>query len=78
MELSSVIEGKCPKCGKQYFGWSLQNPRNQSCANCGSGLIILEDGRLPVWGYSPFTAPEYKLKSTYLDYHKQEKGKLAQ
>jgi len=73
MELSSVIEGKCPKCGKQYFGWSLQNPRNQSCANCGSGLIILEDGRLPVRGYSPFTAPEYKLKSTYLDYHKQEK-----
>ena len=78
MELGKVIEGKCPKCGKQFFGWSLQNPRNQSCSNCGSGLIILEDGNLPVRGYSPFTGPEYQLKPNFLDYHEQEKGKLAQ
>jgi DNA-directed RNA polymerase subunit RPC12/RpoP len=73
-----VIEGKCPKCGKQFFGWSLQNPRNQSCSNCGSGLLILEDGNLSVRGYSPFNAPEYKLKPTYMNYPEQEKGKLAQ
>ena len=73
-----MIEGKYPKCGKQFFGWSLQNPRNQSCSNCGSGLLILEDGKLLVRGYSPFAAPEYKLKSTYLNYPEEEKGKLAQ
>ena len=73
-----MIEGKCPKCGKQYFGWSLLNPRNQSCANCGSGLLILEDGKTPVRGYSPFTAEEYRLKTTYQNIPEKEKGKLAQ
>ena len=78
MELRKVLEGKCPKCGRQYFGWSLLNPRNQSCANCGNGLLILEDGKKPVQGYSPFTAEEYKLKPTYWTIPEQEKGKLAQ
>jgi DNA-directed RNA polymerase subunit RPC12/RpoP len=76
MESGNVIEGKCPKCGKQFFGWSLQNPGNQSCSNCGSGLTILEDGRLPVRGYSTFSAPEYKLNSPDLDYHEPECGNL--
>jgi hypothetical protein len=58
-----VIEGKCPKCGQQYWGWSLMNPRNQSCRKCGAGLLIIEDGKRAIEGYSPFTAEVYKLKS---------------
>lgn len=56
-----MIEGKCPKCSQQYWGWSLQNPRNQSCNKCGADLVISEDGKQVVKGYSPFTAPEYKI-----------------
>jgi DNA-directed RNA polymerase subunit RPC12/RpoP len=73
-----VIEGKCPKCGKQYFGWALQNPRNQSCPKCGTGLLIFEDSKLPVQGYSPFTAKEYKLKPTFQPTKEPEEGKLLQ
>jgi DNA-directed RNA polymerase subunit M/transcription elongation factor TFIIS len=58
-----MIEGKCPKCGQQYFGWALLQPRNQSCAKCGTGLLITEDSGKSVTGYSPFTAKEYKLES---------------
>ena len=58
-----MIEGKCPNCGRQYWGWSLRNPRNQSCAKCGTGLIISEDGKKIIQGFSPFTAAEYKFKS---------------
>ncbi|MFY9814096.1 MAG: hypothetical protein WBQ62_08130 [Dehalococcoidales bacterium] len=72
-----MIEGTCPKCGKRYFGWSLQNPRNQSCASCGSGLMILEDGKTPVQGYSPFTAEEYKYRANNPNISEQEKGKIA-
>ncbi len=68
-----MIEGKCPKCGKQYFGWSLLNPGNQSCANCGSGLLFLEDGKMTVQGYSPFTADEYKTKLPYQTDSEKEK-----
>jgi hypothetical protein len=60
-----MIEGKCPKCGQRYYGWALVQPRNQSCAKCGTGLLIAEDGGKPVEGYSPFTAEEYKFKSPY-------------
>ena len=73
-----MIEGKCPKCGKQYYGWSLLNPRYQSCAKCGTGLLILEDGKRPIQGYSPFTAEEYKLKLPYQSAPEPEKGKLLQ
>jgi DNA-directed RNA polymerase subunit RPC12/RpoP len=57
-----MIEGKCPKCGRTYYGWALQQPRNQSCSKCGVGLLITEDGKKTIQGYSPFTAEEYKIK----------------
>jgi DNA-directed RNA polymerase subunit RPC12/RpoP len=68
-----VIEAKCPKCGKLYFGWSLLNPRNQNCTNCGSGLLFLEDGKMTVQGYSPFPAGEYKPKLPYQTDPEKEK-----
>jgi hypothetical protein len=71
-----MIEGNCPKCGKQYWGWSLLNPRFQSCTKCGTGLLILEDGKKPVQGYSPFTAEEYKMELPYQPDTEHEKGKL--
>jgi hypothetical protein len=56
-----MIEGVCPKCGQRYYGWALLQPRNQSCSNCGVGLLITEDGKKAIQGYSPFTAEEYKI-----------------
>ena len=57
-----MIEGKCPKCGDQYYGWALIEPKHQSCLKCGVGLLITEDGKKTFQGYSPFTAEEYKIK----------------
>ena len=59
-----MIEGRCPKCGRKYYGWILMQPRNQSCTHCGVELLITEDGGRVVKGYSPFTADEYKIKTT--------------
>jgi hypothetical protein len=60
-----MIEGICPKCGWRYYGWSLLQPRNQSCTKCGAGLLITEDGKKVIQGFSPFTAEEYKIKLLY-------------
>ena len=57
-----MIEGKCPKCGRKYFGWLLVQPRNQWCRVCGVSLLISEDGKNFTEGYSPFSAEEYRLK----------------
>jgi len=56
-----MIEGKCPKCGRKYFGWLLVQPRNQWCRICGVSLLISEDGINFAEGYSPFSAQEYRL-----------------
>ena len=64
LELGEMLEGKCPKCGLQFWGWALFESRNQSCPKCGTGLLITEDGRTRNQGYSPFTAPEYRIKSS--------------
>jgi hypothetical protein len=56
-----MIEGICPKCGQRYYGWILLQPRNQSCSRCGVGLLISEEGKKTIQGYSPFTAEEYKI-----------------
>ena len=56
-----MIAGMCPRCGRRYYGWSLREPLNQSCAICGTGLLITEDGDKIIRGYSPFVAEEYKI-----------------
>jgi ssDNA-binding Zn-finger/Zn-ribbon topoisomerase 1 len=73
---ANVIEGKCPKCGQQYWGWSLLNQRNQSCKKCGTALLISEDGKKFAEGYSPFSAEEYKLKTPPQTVSGFEKGQL--
>jgi len=70
-----MIEGHCPKCGQHYYGWSLLQPRNQTCTKCGTGLLITEDGKQTIVGYSPFTAEEYKLKSPHQETPAPEKTK---
>lgn len=60
-----MIEGICPKCGQQYWGWALVQPRYQSCAKCGTGLLIYEDGKKIGEGYSPFTAEKYQIKPPF-------------
>jgi len=58
---ATMLEGKCPKCGTQYFGWALQWPRHQTCSKCGIGLEITQDGQRVFKGYSPFTAEKYSI-----------------
>jgi hypothetical protein len=54
-----MLEGKCPKCGTDYHGWALLNPRHQSCPRCGVGLEITEGSHRVSGGYSPFGAERY-------------------
>jgi hypothetical protein len=57
-----MIEGICPKCGRRYYGWALLQPCNQACPKCEMGLLITEDSKNTIQGYSPFIAEEYKIK----------------
>ena len=70
-----MIEGVCPKCGQRYYGWALLQPRNQSCSKCGVGLLITEDGKKTIEGYSPFTAEEYKINLPHRTVSETEKTK---
>ncbi|ADJ25873.1 hypothetical protein Dehly_0561 [Dehalogenimonas lykanthroporepellens BL-DC-9] len=55
-----MLEGKCPKCGYQCAGWGLSFPRHQSCAKCGTAMLIFEDGQPLGVGYSPFSAEHHE------------------
>jgi len=55
-----MLEGKCPKCGITYYGWSLRFPRNQYCNECGTALEIKDQSTI-IRGYSPFEAEEYRF-----------------
>jgi hypothetical protein len=59
----SGMKGVCPKCGSIYAGWALNNPKEQICGHCGSGLEIFRDGVSVGISYSPFTAAKYEIKS---------------
>jgi uncharacterized protein (DUF983 family) len=50
------MEGICPKCGANYYGWALSSPDKQSCAKCGSTLEIRRDGVLIHSGLSQLIA----------------------
>ena len=62
-ESMGMIEGKCPKCGRRFYGWALLQPRNQSCGKCGASLLITEDGKTFFKGYSPFNADKISIDS---------------
>ena len=59
---TNMLEGKCPKCGLTRYGWALLNPRYQTCAGCGVGLDICENGRKIMTGFSPFSAERIDIK----------------
>ena len=61
--VTGMLEGKCPKCGRQFCGWALLQPRNQSCDKCGVSLLITEDGKTFFKGYSPFNADKISIDS---------------
>jgi NAD-dependent SIR2 family protein deacetylase len=35
------LEGRCPKCGRHYYGWALKNTERQKCGQCESPLYII-------------------------------------
>lgn len=39
-----MLEGRCPKCGYQCYGWALTNPEQQACPECGTKLEIYQEG----------------------------------
>ncbi len=59
-----MLEGKCPKCGLTRYGWALLNPRYQTCAACGVGLDICENGHKVMTGFSPFEAERLDTPKT--------------
>jgi hypothetical protein len=58
-----MLEGKCPKCGLARYGWALLNPRYQTCATCGVGLEITENGHKVMTGFSPFEAERIDISN---------------
>lgn len=56
-----MLKGKCPKCGKVYYGYALRVSRNQFCDRCGVGLKISNGSGEVITGYSPFYARKYKV-----------------
>ena len=49
----SVLKSICPKCGTIYYGWALNNPKEQICGHCGNGLEIFREGESIGISYSP-------------------------
>lgn len=41
-----MLQGTCLYCGTRYYGWSLREPENRTCGECGAELIITE-GSVP-------------------------------
>jgi uncharacterized OB-fold protein len=55
------MKGKCQKCGATYYGWALENPLQQKCDYCGSGLQISNSEKCTDLGYSVLSYPEYRI-----------------
>jgi len=53
-----VLKGRCPKCGRCYFGWALRFPKDQMCSNCGTALEIFKDGKRYFTRHSSSTTEE--------------------
>jgi DNA-directed RNA polymerase subunit RPC12/RpoP len=65
-----MLEGRCPKCGKQFYGLALANPRYQMCDSCGSGLEI-KDGDKLIKGFSPFSADNIDIRPVKKTSHEE-------
>ena len=58
-----MIEGRCPNCGKRYYGWALSQPCNQICNNCGVALLISGQLKMSYESFSPLDAAKYNSVS---------------
>ena len=38
-----MLKGKCPSCGKLYFGWALRSKKQHMCHECNVELEITQD-----------------------------------
>lgn len=38
-----MLKAKCPKCGKDYYGWALRQPEQLTCTECGARLEVAND-----------------------------------
>ena len=56
-----MLEGLCPDCKIRFYGWALNNPRNQLCVKCGCTLEVRQNDILIRSRYSPFRTEEYKV-----------------
>jgi Zn-finger nucleic acid-binding protein len=62
-----MLQGRCPKCGLSYYGWSLLNPRCQTCPKCG--------GRLEI-GESDDSIPKTHASSTVYKYTSESRWEI--
>jgi len=38
-----MLKGKCPSCGKLYFGWALRSKKQNMCHECNVELEISQE-----------------------------------
>lgn len=38
-----MLKGICPKCGREYYGWALQNEQHHGCGQCGGRLHVVQE-----------------------------------
>ena len=50
-----MLEGKCPRCGKRYYGRALKLLDHQRCAGCHSRLDISIKDSYPLYIYPSHT-----------------------
>ncbi len=68
-----MLKGKCLACGREYFGWALLLPRNQSCDRCGATLEISDRGKI-LRRYSPFKADGYIDNESDIKFDPRDQG----
>lgn len=38
-----MLKGICPKCGREYYGWALQNEEYRGCDQCDGRLHVIQE-----------------------------------
>jgi hypothetical protein len=47
-----MFQGKCPRCGRLYFGWALAQADYQKCVICSIKLMISQEDKTNGSGYN--------------------------
>ena len=48
-----MLKCKCPKCGAEYVGWALSNPKHRKCSKCGVDLVTINEEKPKVVNDKP-------------------------